>query len=348
MDFGIITEASMIGGAPTFSARYHEVLAEAKLADEMGFSVFGVSEQHFNAPLCSIPSNEIFLSALAVLTKNIKLRTAITLLPYHHPIRVAEQIATIDILSNGRIEFGSGKGNSLLTSGGFNVDVSELDGRWTEGMDILIKAWSEDEFSYDGKYYKIPPRRLAPTFPRKPHPTLWYAAISPRSHEFAASKGMGVMSLTVGVTLSQLEKRYKAYQDAVDRAEPYAGVVNRKFSVFVLGHCADTNEEAAADAAPPMLGYLKGVVNMYEATVKAGGQNLDFTETHKIISDFDRLNRTDNVIVGDPQTLIQKIKRYEAMGVDEMLLRMEGMSHEKLMHAIELIGKHVIPEFKKH
>jgi alkanesulfonate monooxygenase SsuD/methylene tetrahydromethanopterin reductase-like flavin-dependent oxidoreductase (luciferase family) len=348
MDFGIITEASMVGGSPTFAARYHEVLEEAKKADEVGFSVFGVSEQHFNAPLCSIPSNEIFLSALAVLTKNIKLRTAITLMPFHHPVRVAEQIATIDILSGGRVEFGSGKGNSLLTSGGFNVDVSELDGRWTEGMDIVVRAWSQDEFSYDGKFYKVPPRRLSPTFPRKPHPDLWYAAISPRSHELAGSKGMGVMSLTVGVTLQQLEKRLKAYTESVKRAEPYAGVLNKKFSVFCLGHCADTNEEAIADAKAPMLGYLKGVVDMYEATVKAGGQNLDFTETRRITSDFDLLNSTDNVIVGDPQVLVRKIKRYEEMGVDEILLRMEGLSHEKLMRAIELIGKHVIPEFKKH
>jgi alkanesulfonate monooxygenase SsuD/methylene tetrahydromethanopterin reductase-like flavin-dependent oxidoreductase (luciferase family) len=348
MDFGIITEASMVGGAPTFAARYHEVLAEAKKADEVGFSVFGVSEQHFNAPLCSIPSNELFLAALAVTTKNIKLRTAITLMPYHHPVRVAEQVATLDILSNGRVEFGSGKGNSMLTAGGFNVDVSELDERWNEGMDIVVKAWSQDDFSYDGKFYKVPPRRLAPTFPRKPHPELWYAAISPASHARAGHKGMGVMSLTVGVTLAQLEKRIKVYREAICEAEPYAGVLNEKFSVFCLAHCADSDELAADDAKTPMLDYLKGVVDMYEITLKASGQNLDFGETRKVISDFDRLNNTDNVIVGEPATMVRKIKHYQELGCDEILLRMEGLPHEKLMHAIELIGKYVIPEFKKH
>ncbi len=343
MDIGIITEASMTGGASTFTGRYHEVLAEAKLADEVGFSVFGVSEQHFNAPLCSIPSNELFLAAIAMITKRMRLRTAITLLPYHHPVRVAEQIATLDIFSNGRVEFGSGKGNSTLASGGFNLDTSETEGRWQEGMDIVTRAWSQDEFSYEGRFYKVPTRRLAPTFPRKPHPDLWYAAISPESHELAGRKGMGVMSLAVGITLKQLEKRMKSYQDAIRNPEPYAGVVNNRFSVFCLAHCADTTAQALAEAAPPMLHYLKGVIDMYETTLKSQGKNLDFTATRKIISDFEHLDRTDNVVVGDPQKLIEKIRRYQALGVQEMLLRMEGLPHQKLMHAIELIGRHVIP-----
>ena len=348
MDFGILTEACMIGTDTSFRDRYHEVLAEARLADEVGFDVWGASEQHFSAPLCSISAGELMLAAAASTTKRIKLRTCITLLPFHQPVRVAEQIATLDLISDGRIEFGSGRGNSAVTAGGFNIELSETEKRWEEGMEVLIRAWTQDEFSYDGQFYKVPPRRLSPKLIQEPHPKLWFAAISPESHKRAARKGMGVMSLSVGVTLKQLQKRIEIYNDAAVSPEPYAGVVNKRFSVYALANCADTNEQARADARAPMLAYLKGVVDLYENTMKSSGASLDFTETRRTISDFDHLDRSDNVIVGDPETVIRKIKRYESMGVEEMMFRIEGMPHHAAMRAIELIGKHVIPAFKKH
>jgi len=357
MEFGIMTEASMISGmdslgtqpsAQAIQARYQEVIEEALLGDELGYTVFGTSEQHFLAPLCSVSAGELILATVAALTKRIKVRTAITLLPFHQPVRVAEQIATLDVLSNGRVEFGSGKGNSKLTAGGFNIDIAETEERWQEGMDIVIRAWTQDEFSYQGKYYQVPPRRLSPKMIQKPHPKLWYAAISPASHERAGQKGLGVMSLTVGVNLRQLEKRVKTYRAAIKQAEPYAGIVNDRFSVYCLAHCADTNEQARNEARAPMLAYLKGVVDLYEETLKASGSALDFGETRKTISDFDLLDRTDNVLVGDPQTVIEKIKRYESLGVEEIFFRMEGLPHDKVMKSIRLIGEHIIPHFKKH
>jgi len=357
MEFGIMTEASMVTDidslgkrpdAQALQSRYKEVVAEALLGDQLGYSVFGTSEQHFLAPLCSVSAGELFLATVAAQTKRIRIRTSITLLPFHQPVRVAEQIATLDLLSDGRVEFGSGKGNSTLTAGGFNIDINETDARWMEGMDIVIRAWTQEEFSYQGKYYQVPPRRLSPKMLQRPHPPLWYAAISPPSHERAGLKGMGVMSLTVGINLRQLEKRVKVYRDAIKLAEPYAGVVNDRFSVYCLAHCAETTEQAREDARAPMLAYLKGVVDLYEDTLKSTGSGLDFSETRKTISDFDLLDSSDNVLVGDPPTLVEKIKRYESLGVQEMFFRMEGLPHEKVMNSIKLIGEHVIPHFKNH
>src|SRR5690606_16534307 len=149
---------------------------------------------------------------------------------------------------------------------------------------------------------------------QSPHPKLWYAAISPESHELAGRTGQGVMSLTVGITLQQLEKRIKLYQQAAQSPEPFfPGAINNRFSVFVLANCADTTEKARQDARKPMLAYLEGVVDLYEKTMRAMGSKLDFTETRKTISDFDQLDATDNIVVGDPETMIKKLKRYEAL-----------------------------------
>jgi len=346
MNFGILTEGYLTGGTASFRERYHEVLAEAKLADQAGFDVFGTSEQHFTAPRFTISAGELFLAAVAVLTERIHLRTSTTLLPFHQPVRVAEQIATLDNLSGGRVEFGSGKGNSTYTAGGFNVDLAERDRRWEEGMELVIRAWTQDEFSFDGKYYQVPSRRLSPTLVQKPHPPLWYAAISPASHELAGRKGLGVMSLTIAVTLSQLEKRIKTYRDAIRHAEPYAGIVNNSVSVFCLAHCAESNEQARSDAEAPMLNYLKEAVDLYETTLKAAGTNVDFSKIRATISDFALCVETGMALVGDPDTLAQKLKQYESMGVDEVMIRMDGISHPANLKSIELFGKHVIPRFK--
>ncbi|MBV9784164.1 MAG: LLM class flavin-dependent oxidoreductase [Acidisphaera sp.] len=355
MDFGIVTEACLVGsiseldknpGPEEIRNRYHEVIAEAVLADELGFDVWGTSEQHFYAPVCTIASGEIFLATVAARTKNIKLRTAISLLPFHQPARLAEQIATLDLLSRGRIEFGSGKGNSTRTAGGFGIDVRETDARYNEVMEILIRAWNQDEFSYDGKFYQIPPRRLCPKMSQRPHPPLWYAAIAPSSHTKAGRMGMGLLTLAAGVDLRQLEKRVKLYQDAIRNPEPFSDVVNDRTSVFILAHCAETTERARVEAAQPILAWLKSVIDLYETTMKAAGNDLDFTRTREITSNFDQLDQTDNVLVGDPETLIRKIARYRSIGIGEIFFRMEGLPHDQVMNSIRLIGEHVIPHFK--
>lgn len=345
MDFGLITEGNTLGGTLTVQQRYQEIVEAAVLADKCGFYVFGAGEQHFVEPLCTISSGEIILACLAKLTQRIRLRTTIMVLPFHNPVAMAERIASIDVLSGGRVEFGSGKGNNVLAADVFDVDLSHAATIWREELDVMIKAWSCDRFSHDGAHYKIPDIRLSPNVLQKPHPPLWSAAISPASHAQAGRLGMGVMSLTVSVTLPQLERRIAAYKDAIRHAEPLAGVVNDRVSVFCQMHCAETDELAREQARDPMLEYMREAVDLYAEMLHRQGQQVDFTKTRETISDFDLCDRTNMILVGKPETLIEKIRQYETIGVDEMFIRMDGMPHEQTMRSIELIGKHVIPAF---
>jgi alkanesulfonate monooxygenase SsuD/methylene tetrahydromethanopterin reductase-like flavin-dependent oxidoreductase (luciferase family) len=349
MEFGLLTEANLQSGDKflSFHERYQHVLEEVVLADKVGFDVFGSSEQHFFAPHCVISSPETILAAAAVLTENIKLRFASILLPFHHPIDSAEKISSVDVLSNGRVEFGTAKGNSWNTLGGYNLDPNEVDGRFDEAFKIILQALTNEKFKYEGKFWTIPEERsLSPKLIQKDHPPLWYAAISPKSHKLAGEMGCGLMTLTVGVELEQLAQRVQTYREGIKSAKPVGNYINNKVSSFTNLHCAETTQRALDYSEKPFMDYTKTVVDLYEEKLKKTGVDVDFSSTREKLR-WDYLNDSNQVIVGNPDEIIEKLEKYEEAGVDEIFIRSEGIDHPEVMKSIELLGKYVIPHFKE-
>lgn len=347
MDFGLLSEGFLLPGA-TEAQRYHEVLREFQVAEEAGFDVVGLSEQHFVAPLCTFGSSEPVYGAIAATTNRIKIRTAVTLLPIHHPISVAERVAGLDILSNGRVEFGTGRGNSALTAGGFGVDPSETQARWQESLEIILKAWTQDEFSHQGTYYQIPERSVRPRPLQNPHPPVWYAAISPESHELAGRLGLGLMTLTIGVDRGQVEKRIRRYRLGQSQLAPIVANPLDKISVLTVAYCAEDQATALRDADDPVMTYLRRLVGFYEDSLKRAGQQVDFSSTWAKLASLERAVQEGMALVGDPETCIQWIRDYESLGVGEIFLRLEGLPHEQIVESIRVFGKYVIPAFKRH
>lgn len=347
MEFGLLSEGFLLPGASE-ADRYHEVLRELQAAEEAGFDVVGLSEQHFIAPLCTFGSSEPVYGAIAATTNRIKIRTAVTLLPFHHPINVAERLAGLDILSRGRVEFGTGRGNSALTAGGFGIDTSETQARWQESLEIILKAWTEDEFSHDGTFFQIPPRKVRPQPVQQPHPPVWYAAISPESHELAGRLGLGLMTLTIGVDRGQVERRIRRYRRGQSESQPIVGQPLDKISILTVAYCAEDRATAFREAEEPVMTYLRRLVGFYEDSLKRAGQQVDFSETWEKVSSLERAVAEGMALVGDPETCIQWIRDYEALGVGEVLLRLEGVSHERILESIRVFGEHVIPAFKPH
>ncbi|MDO8588398.1 MAG: LLM class flavin-dependent oxidoreductase, partial [Armatimonadota bacterium] len=173
MRFGFLSGAS--SHDLRHDIRYFEVLEEVELAEELGFDFFGAPEQHFLGEYCATSAAECFYGAVAMRTKRIRIRSAITLLPVNHPIKLAEQAATLDILSRGRYEIGTGRSNTLLQLEPFEIPATETRARWAETLEVMVKAFTQDPFSHEGKYFKIPPRSLIPKPVQKPHPPLFVA-----------------------------------------------------------------------------------------------------------------------------------------------------------------------------
>ncbi len=351
MRFGFLTGGS--SAELRHDIRYWEALEEVELADELGYDVFGCPEQHFLGEYCSTSAAECFYGAVAMRTKRIRIRSCITLLPVNHPIKVAEQAATLDILSRGRYEIGTGRSNTLLQLEPFEVPPQETRARWQEALEVIVKAFTQDPFSHEGRYFQIPPRSLIPKPVQKPHPPLFVASTSIESHKIAGQKGIGLMSFSNYLGFAELEKYLRTYKENIREAKPVGAYITNSAGVLVIpAHCAETPEEARQEIEGRAAAFTALVDVVYPELAKTSPDYAYMGEVaEKVrskIKDMDYLiEESAGVIIGDPEDCVRQIKKFEAIGVQEILFGMDGIPHDKIMKSLELFGKYVMPHFKK-
>ncbi|MFQ5668411.1 MAG: LLM class flavin-dependent oxidoreductase, partial [Candidatus Binatia bacterium] len=178
---------------------YWQALAQAEVADAMGFDTFWEVEHHFLNEFSHSSAPEVFLAVVAARTQRMRIGHGVTLLPYpfNHPIRVAERAAALDIMSNGRLEFGTGR-SSLFEQQAFGIKFEESRLMWQEALEVIPRMWTQDPFpAYEGKHFTIPERSILPKPIQTPHPPLWLAATTPESGAVAGRRGIGVLGVTV-------------------------------------------------------------------------------------------------------------------------------------------------------
>src|SRR3954462_10117017 len=173
-------------------ARYDETIEQIVYAEELGFDAAWLAELHFFRSFSIMPAPLILAAAIAQRTKRIRLGTAVTLLPLQHPLRTAEEAAVVDILSQGRLEFGVGRGSIALHFEGFDVPRDESRERFEEALTIIERAWTHEICAFDGKYFQVPATTVVPKPVQKPHPPLRIAANSIETAEFAGEHGYPV------------------------------------------------------------------------------------------------------------------------------------------------------------
>ena len=174
--------------------RYRDTLEQAAHAEALGFESVWPVEQHFDPELSILPSPLLLLAALAERTHNLRLGIAIVLVPLSHPVRIAEEIATLDVLSNGRVEFGVGRGSLPEHFKGFGVAQSESRERFLEALDIIRQAWTKERISHHGRFYRVGEVAVVPKPVQQPYPPIRVAANSPDTFEM-----MGQLSLPIFV-----------------------------------------------------------------------------------------------------------------------------------------------------
>ena len=181
MKFGLIAKMQAPKPWPdgeNVDHRIHwDTLAEAVLAEEVGFDYYWATEHHFYEEIAHSSAPEVFLAALAARTSRIRLGHGVVVLPCNHPIRVAERAATLDILSNGRLDLGTGRGASWYHTEAFGVPIDQSREVWDEALRVICGLFVNDTFpGHRGRHYEIPERKLVPKPVQKPHPPLWVAA----------------------------------------------------------------------------------------------------------------------------------------------------------------------------
>lgn len=349
MKVGLLQEGDISNGN-TVAQRYREIIKEVVLADKLGFSAWGTSEQHFSAPTFTVSAPEVLYAAVASQTENIKIRImAAVLLSFNHPILVAERLATLDIVSNGRAELCTARSNNKVTLEAFGISPQHTKAQWRESMEVIAKAWTEDVLEHNGEFWNIPPRKIVPKPLQQPHPALSVAASSIASHREAGEKGIGVIGFENYFGWDYLQQCIDAYREGSKHAVPYAPKVkiNDYAGLYVAtAYCAATRQQAIEEASEMILKYFKFILDLYRPLAKDPSYEYLEKVNELIVHENNveyLVENSPSVMVGDPDTLVQKFKRLKSMGVDEVLLRVDGFGHERNMKAIELIGKHVIP-----
>ncbi|HZN15668.1 MAG TPA: LLM class flavin-dependent oxidoreductase [Acidimicrobiales bacterium] len=344
---------------------YKNTLEQAILGDKVGFHSVWTVEHHFLEEYSHCSNPEILYGAIAARTENIRLGYGVRLLPqpYNHPIRTAESVAVLDLISDGRVEFGTGRSSTRAELEGFGVDPHQTREMWSEALGHIVGAWTEDEYQADGKYWKMGgPRRVLPKPLQKPHPPIWGATSSPDGHKEIGRHGLGLCSFTVGVPPEQLADRIALYREGLSEcAQPAGKFVNDQAATFTMVHCAPNKDDAYKTAEESFVWYVKHgswLIGTVAELLESEGKELgtyQYTamphESHKTglldHLNFDYLHDSGSCIVGDPDECIETAKRYEAAGCDLLLCLVNPykIPHDDVMQSIELLGQHVIPEF---
>ena len=361
-----------------------ETMEQCILADEVGFDYLWFVEHHFLTGFSASPCPDLVYAALSQRTKQIRLGLGVVILPYHHPNRVAERVAMLDHLSEGRVDFGTGRSAPYELTG-MGIDPRDSREMWEESLSMVPQIWQSDWFSYEGKFWQVPERQVLPKPYQEPHPPIWVAALQPATYDIAAEKGIGVLSFGSSAPTS-LEPYVKAYKEKVKQANPVGGFVNNQWASSTLGVCLEDDRKAKEMGAQslknffgPDRPYVQGQKDVYAQLLdKWGGvpdhlkanfsryvdvdadeevkeDALDYSGgsaiAHRIWSDLDADTLCDRgvVIAGNPDSCIEALKKHEAIGIDQMMIMMqtETVPHEQVMESIELFGKYVIPEFKR-
>jgi alkanesulfonate monooxygenase SsuD/methylene tetrahydromethanopterin reductase-like flavin-dependent oxidoreductase (luciferase family) len=347
-----------------------DALEQVELADRLGFDVVWEVEHHFLEEYSHSSAPEVFLAACSQRTKNIRLGHGIvqTPPPFNHPARVAERIATLDLVSNGRVEFGTGESSSEAELGGFNIDPVLKREMWQEGLEVAVRCMTEVPFSgHDGKHVQMPPRNVVPKPVQKPHPPLWVACSRRDTIHLAAQKGIGALTFAF-IDPEEAHHWVNDYHQTLENeCVPIGKAVNANLACVTTFMCAKTEEEAIAKGleGSNFFGYSlahyyvfgdhqPGVTDVWQEYQTKRDQ-MGYSPEVASAVEQERLGAKiaqEGVsglrgAVGTPDQIREYLLRYEEMGVDQIIFVSQAGKnrHEDIMESLELFGTAVLPEF---
>jgi alkanesulfonate monooxygenase SsuD/methylene tetrahydromethanopterin reductase-like flavin-dependent oxidoreductase (luciferase family) len=297
-----------------------DILDETVYADELGYHSAWIGEHHFNS-LGVLSCPDLVLTYAAARTKKIRLAPAVTVLPLHNPIRVAEQWATLDLLSGGRVDWAAGRGYDKREYEPFGVSFEENQAIFEEGMALVRRLWSAggERISHEGKYYHFKDVRITPQPIQKPIPT-YVGSFSRPSIELAARLGCGVVvaPFAAAMTFGGLRQVADLYHDCCAKAGTKPG----RLMCSYFTHFADTPEQEAAQRARQIRYYRECVIPAFPSDPKTAPPSYRY-----FIAMVERLQKvkpedlTENsVLLGSPQRMIETLKKVEAAGIEEVIL----------------------------
>lgn len=348
---------------------YFTALDQVQLADKVGFGTAWFVEHHFRLGRSHCPAPEVVLGALSQVTKNIRLGFGVTLTPhgFRSPVLNAERIATVDLISKGRVEWGTGRSTPMERIS-LGVKDEESRAQWKEAIEAIVQMWENERFTYDSEFLKFPalprgdwePKRaITPKPYQDPHPPCWLACSSEESVDLAAKLGLGMLSLTIQVPVDTLAERIKRYREISKTATPLTRVHNTRIAPYTLVGCyqdlnaADTKWSVWDSVAEWYTKLLDFIIEweLPPMTPEQLDERFPLLEQART-GTFDPkvFSDQDMIIVGNVDECTEKFERYQRIGCDAVLAYMQfgQLPHDAIMESIELIGTKIIPQLDKN
>ncbi|MEO5723836.1 MAG: LLM class flavin-dependent oxidoreductase [Ilumatobacteraceae bacterium] len=373
MKFGIFYEHQMgrPWGADGEFQLVQDALDQVELADKLGIQYVWEVEHHFLEEYSHSSAPEVFLSACSQRTKNIRLGHGIILTApqFNHPARTAERVSMLDLVSGGRVEFGSGESSSEAELGGFGVNPLEKREAWLEGLETAVRCMAETPFTgVDGKYVKMPPRNVIPKPRQTPHPPLWVACSRRETILLAAEKGIGALTFAF-IDPEEAKSWVSEYEKTfADKCVPVGFAVNPQVacvSPMMIHHDEDEAIRRGAEGSN-FFGYSLGHYYVFgehrpastdvwsEFIDRRAAQGYDPDAIAKAVKE-ERLGAKQAAgdstglrgTVGTPDQVREYLRRFEQAGVDQVIFVLQAgrNRHEHIMESIEIFGREILPEF---
>ncbi len=326
---------------------FQDALAQVELADTLGFDYIWEVEHHFLEEYSHSSAPEVFLAACSQRTTQIRLGHGIVLMPpaYNHPARVAERIATLDLVSNGRVEWGTGESASRMELGGFNVDPKCKREMWAECTRETAKMMCQSPYAgYDGQYFSMPTRNIVPKPLQTPHPPPWVACSSRDSLRYAARYGLGALTFAF-VDANEAKFWVEEYYEIFEKeCEPLTQRVNPNIAMVSGFSCHDDEETAIARGLDGLRFFRFGLAHYYHNGSQIPGET-DIWQLYKQTPQDPAEGRAG---IGTPDQVREHLEIMEDAGVDQVVfIQQAGANlHEDICESLELFAERVLPDFK--
>ena len=325
----------------TESRRYHDLIAQIELGDVLGFDTAWLGELHFSRAFSILADPLMVLAAAAQRTTRIRLGTAVTLLPLHSPVKIAEEAAVADILSNGRLEFGVGRGPAPAHYAGYDIPPDQSRDRFEDSLDFIVRAWTEKSFSFDGKFFRARDLCVTPKPVQRPHPPVRIAANSPDTFPLAARRGLPIFATPLINPPDKLKEGLGVYRSALPRGDAALA-----FPV----HVTSSREQARRDCEPGLLHFLREAAQrlrpLGDADIKS------FEAWRQVLARVQRVTYDDvdreMAVFGDPAYCIERVRSLRRdYGMDEFICYFNQgglMDHALVKESMTRFAREVLPQ----
>ena len=350
MEFGSFMEFHRRQGMSQTQA-FEESFSHVDMAEEMGLDAVWLAESHFNADRSVLSSPLILASAIAARTRRMTVGTAVHVLPLGNPLRIAEETSTLDHVSGGRFEFGVGRSGLPGSYEGYNIPYAESRERFYEYLEVILKAWSQERFSYEGKYFSFHDVCLVPKPIQSPHPPIRVAANSSETFPTLGRMGLPIFIGLRRVGITEVAEQVRSYKKTWEQAG-HQGPVD--VSVRVPVYVAETKGEALSDPVESFMRQFQRLGGLLTRSAESAGADSkgDRAQSGQALSTltWDQVLQDGKVVVGTPEMVVDRIHELKGTlhltGLVAEFNAGELIPREKVASSLRLFCEKVMPAFR--